>query len=505
MANRKLPTVQLTEPDDVKQLSRMMETELNDIIVRVNEDALSGDLNANDFRIKNLSTPAESHDAVNLEYLEERIGNTEKKFTALQRPRKPGAVPGAFREFRAEHLQRHPEKLCKDAEPYIRLLTKLPTQANKGSGLVDELVIKRNTDYVELQSEWTALTSAVDSTQTTMVVDDPTFIKQNTLYKIGSEYVRTSDGGSNPVTIERAQEGSVASTATASEAVYWAAVIPREGFSADENGVLTSTVEIDNSERQDDRVFEGWSVNEDGIAGSTSTYTLSLDAGHDIADLVIDPRFGEVILSWSELGGDTYRYRIYKRINGAPAATDQYFYDEIPADGTGVMVWTDVVPRPGDANAAIGTWGDTVSYLVQSINVICETGTADTVGPSQGDSSSANPASDVSGLSASESPVCGVDGSGQSEVTVSWSSQPSDVDKVRIYLLKNGDTNPTLVGSFDASPGKFTVPTIDPSENQTVTLYFVSVNDSGVENEVLASPSTTVDLDGQTSAPNPPN
>lgn len=503
MALRRLPTVQIPRVDDTPQLAGVIESELNDLIIRVNEQVLVGELNASNNRIRHLAPGVEGHDAVNLSQLEQAAEDVIKKFTKLNRPRRPGAVPGAFREFRAEHLQRHPEEICSRAAPFIKVSVKLPVQADKGVGLTDELVLKRNTDYVMLWSDWTTLSANLAADGTAMSVTDPTYIKSNTLYAINNEYIRTGTAtGSNPILIDRAQEGSEAAAHVSTDVVKWWAIIPKEGFSADENGILSATAEIDNAERVAARTFEGVSINSDNIPGETSTYSLTLDPGHAISDLVADPRYGEVILSWSEFSGDTYRYKIYKRRNGAVSLTDTYYYDEVPATGTGVYLYTDPLPRPGDASAALGTYGDTFTYGVKAINILCDGSAGDTVGSLSGDATPTNPADDVSDVNASESPVCETDGGQMSEVTVSW-TQPSTVDKVRIYMLKDGDTNPALVASFDASPGKFTTPTIGPEYVQDVALYFVSVNAAGEENGVLSSPNTTVTLDGQVSPPTP--
>ena len=108
----------------------------------------------------------------------------------------------------------------------------------------------------------------------------------------------------------------------------------------------------------------------------------------------------------------------------------------------------------------------------------------------------------VTGQAVSEGPGFTRDGHAISNVTVSFTS-PSPKKNwaaVRIYVVGlAGGTKPLLVAQFSESPGTFQL----ESTNETVTFYFVSVAADGRERAILTSPSSSVLLDGQTSAPVP--
>lgn len=499
---KKLPTITLPNTDDVEKLRQYVETELNNIIVQLNRDIQQFDLDITNHRIKNVGTPSQPGDAVNLSTLKRKLIELKKDvLVGLNRPRKPSNIPGPFRVFTARHFLNRPELPCAQAEPKIKVTVGLPTQVNPASGLVDEQLIHRNTNYVELFGEnWDTLAVAVTDTSTgTMTVSNGAYFKANSLYRIDDEWIRIGTAGptGNVVPIERAQEGSVAGTHTLGSPIRWAARILREQFSPDENGVQTVTPIIDNDERVSTRVFTGYSVNDEYQPGSTSTYTLTLAQPPTISDFNADPKYGEVHLTWGETTGSTYRYRIHRRVNGVltwPFGTT-YLYDEVPATFIGSHTYVDKILVPSDASYATTTY----RYGVEAINILCVAGTGDTVGPLQGDTSPEQPAPDVTGISASEGADCQPDGAGFSEVTVSFTAPTSaDWGSLKIYLLRPGDTNPTLVAEGEASPLKFRHQTT----NETVTLYLVSVTPGGQQNTpILSQPNTTVLLDGATSAP----
>ena len=108
----------------------------------------------------------------------------------------------------------------------------------------------------------------------------------------------------------------------------------------------------------------------------------------------------------------------------------------------------------------------------------------------------------VTGPAASEGPGFARDGHAVSNITLSFT--PPNPKKnwaaVRIYVVGlAGGTKPLLVAQFNESPGTFQF----ESTNETVTFYFVSLAADGRERAILTSPSASVLLDGQASAPVP--
>ena len=108
----------------------------------------------------------------------------------------------------------------------------------------------------------------------------------------------------------------------------------------------------------------------------------------------------------------------------------------------------------------------------------------------------------VTGQAVSEGPGFARDGHAVSNITVSFT--PPNPKKnwaaVRIYVVGlAGGTKPLLAAQLTESPGTFQF----ESTNETVTFYFVSVATDGRERAILTSPSASVLLDGQTSAPVP--
>lgn len=510
MAKRRTPT-SLGRPENIDELRQATEEALSLIQQRQNAADSAPVVDVGQRRVTNVARASQAGDAVPLGQMNEALQGVIDR--SLSRPRKAGLVPAQFRTFTATHYLQRPELACADAEPAIELLVKLPSQVDRNSQLVSVDLLKRNTEYVELRGlEWGTLTADVTASATTFLVDNVDDIEIGALYKIDDELFRVADKSTGTATVERGQELSTAAAHTSGTLFQWATRVPRDAFSADDNGALTTRVSIDNPTRTHVRVFEGESYNEFGAAGVTGTATASLAPAPAITDLVANGRFGEAVLTWSETGGSTYRYRVYRSVGTPltapfPAAKQYAVYEP---DGTGVEMFIMPVPKPGDANNELGTWAvggtsNNIYAAVEGINILCSSSGGDTVGPFTGDATPTPAADDVSGLAASESPACGADGATQSEVAVSWSSQPASVAKVRIYMLKDGETNPTLVASADASPVTFITPTIDPDLVQSVSIYAVSVNEAGVENSVLGSPNTTVDLDGQTSAPTPPS
>ncbi len=507
---RKIPTFQIPNVSNPNELGKFVENALNDLALRINSPNLPVDLNVSNHQVKNLANPTEANDAVNLASLKEHIERLRKDVTVgLSRPRKPGPVPGAFRNFTATHYLNRPDLPCAEAEPKIRVTVGLPTQVSLTSGLVSDEVKKRNTDYVEVQSEWDALTanlgSAATGSTSTMTIGTGLAFKANTTYKINEEILRVTSGwtgASNAVTVERGQEGSTPAAHVSTDLVYWFSRAVREEFSPNDNGVLTVEPLIVNSERVSVRVFTGYSVNNEGFPGSTSTTTLTLAQPPVINDLVGDPRYGEVLLTWSEHDdtSSTYKYRVYRRTDGGALSSVPPFaiaqiYDEVDATHIGSYVYTDKLLLPGDANYSTTTY----TYGVEAINILCTAGTGDTAGPLFGDATPEQAVPDVTGISAVESAECSPGGETNSEVTVSF-TVPSDPDwgSVKVYMLKPGDTNPALIAEFNDSPGLF----ITPTTNETVTLHFSSVTLGGQQNlPILSQPNTTVLLDGQQSAP----
>jgi|SRR5579864_747204 len=118
---------------------------------------------------------------------------------------------------------------------------------------------------------------------------------------------------------------------------------------------------------------------------------------------------------------------------------------------------------------------------------------------------STGPPSQVSGVSATESPFKTDDGSVKSNVSVSFTVNPSDTvfDHVQIWFTGyNGNANPQLMpGDAHTSPASFLCDTT----GETVTVTVVSVSASGESADFDFSPSTTVTLDGVTSAPPAPS
>ncbi len=108
----------------------------------------------------------------------------------------------------------------------------------------------------------------------------------------------------------------------------------------------------------------------------------------------------------------------------------------------------------------------------------------------------------VTGQAVSEGRGFSRDGHAISNITVSFTPPNPQMNwaAVRIYVVGlAGGTKPLLVAQFTESPGKFQL----ESTNEVVTFYFVSVATDGRERAILTSPSNSVLLDGQTSAPVP--
>lgn len=503
-----LPLITLPPAEDIIELRKAVESAINRLITRLNSGEVSADADMQDHRIVNLAYPAERRDAVNVEFLEKIVGDLAAQ--KLTRPRKIAAKPGSFKRFTARHFLQRPELRNSSAEPAIELEIALPVQANIGAGLQDSEVLKRNTEYIITYSPWSTITEPLGTADATMTVANGNYFKDGALYQIDTEQVRV-DGTptGNTVPIQRGQELSAVATHADNASVQWWAKIPKESFSPAEDGLLSVHPIIDNSERVSTRTFFGAPYNDTDIPGPTSTFTLTLADSPQILDFAADPRFGNVQLTWSELGGSTYRYQLYKTVGRPPATitfAESQLYDEFDSINIGDYLYEDTLPRPGDADPVIGTWNasgtDTFNYGVRGINVLGFSAGGDTVGPLLGDATDTNPATDVTAISAAEGPDCMEDGVTMSEVTCSWTN-PSDVTNwggVNIYMLRPGQTEANYMGGpWTVSPQKFeTEPT-----GETVTLYFVSQNKSQELNAILSSPNTTVLLDGQSSAPNP--
>ena len=111
----------------------------------------------------------------------------------------------------------------------------------------------------------------------------------------------------------------------------------------------------------------------------------------------------------------------------------------------------------------------------------------------------------VSGVSATESPFRTKDGSVKSNVSVSFTTNPSDpnYDHVQIWFTGyNGNSNPQLMpGDSRTSPASFLCDTT----NETVTVTVVAVGPDGTTADFALAPTTTVLLDGVVSAPAAPS
>lgn len=108
----------------------------------------------------------------------------------------------------------------------------------------------------------------------------------------------------------------------------------------------------------------------------------------------------------------------------------------------------------------------------------------------------------VTDISASESPELSADGHSVSRVTVSF-TPPSPIGSWRAVELwiagYQKSSAPVFFYSADTTAITFDLETT----GEPITIYFVSVMDNGRRAKVIGSPSTTVLLDGNTSAPNP--
>jgi hypothetical protein len=111
----------------------------------------------------------------------------------------------------------------------------------------------------------------------------------------------------------------------------------------------------------------------------------------------------------------------------------------------------------------------------------------------------------VSGISATESPFKTQDGSIKSNVSVSFSVNPSDdlFDHVQIWFTGyNGNSQPQLMpGDARVSPANFLCDTT----GETVTVTVVAIGVDGSSPDFAFAPTTTVLLDGVTSAPPAPS
>lgn len=111
----------------------------------------------------------------------------------------------------------------------------------------------------------------------------------------------------------------------------------------------------------------------------------------------------------------------------------------------------------------------------------------------------------VSGVSATESPFRTADGSLKSNVGVSFIANPSDTffDHVQIWFTGyNGNALPQLMpGDTRVSPASFLCDTT----HETVTVTVVAVSSTGDTADFDTAPTTTVVLDGVTSAPSAPS
>lgn len=96
----KLEQVSLPSVQTVEDLRQGVEAALNRLVLRLNNDKVTDDVDANDHRIRNLSNPAEYRDAVNVAYVQKAIDGLEKKLVArLHRPNLSKAIGFDDAEF----------------------------------------------------------------------------------------------------------------------------------------------------------------------------------------------------------------------------------------------------------------------------------------------------------------------------------------------------------------------------------------------------------------------
>lgn len=110
----------------------------------------------------------------------------------------------------------------------------------------------------------------------------------------------------------------------------------------------------------------------------------------------------------------------------------------------------------------------------------------------------------VTGVSVSESPYRAADGSVMSEVSVSFSVNPSDAyfDHVVIWFINyNGNINPQSMTQATTSPVSFLVETT----HETVTVVIQSVGSTGLATTLDSSPAVLLPLNGWTSGPPAPS
>ncbi|MEK7766772.1 MAG: hypothetical protein AAB368_11085, partial [bacterium] len=108
----------------------------------------------------------------------------------------------------------------------------------------------------------------------------------------------------------------------------------------------------------------------------------------------------------------------------------------------------------------------------------------------------------VTGQAVSEGPTTTRDNQTVSTVTASFTPPAPRKNWAGVELWITGyraGTQAVLVAAGGESPIKFDL----ESTNETITVYFVSVSGDGRRRAILTSPSATVLLDGQTSAPVP--
>jgi hypothetical protein len=93
-----IPPILIPPSEDPEALRRALQTLLNRLIIHLNQGGSFNDFNMREHRIKNLAWPAELHDAVNVEYLEDALDIFKRKRFAVRNAGSPGALDFKVRQ-----------------------------------------------------------------------------------------------------------------------------------------------------------------------------------------------------------------------------------------------------------------------------------------------------------------------------------------------------------------------------------------------------------------------
>lgn len=346
-------------------------------------------------------------------------------------------VPGALALLEAFHTVNN----TSEERPIINVNIHLPRTADIGGRTISDRRAQW-TAYVELEADWTALAGAITAaaTQMTVTANQGPYLKKGGFYKLDDEIVEVTNVTGDVADITRAHFGGAAADHADATVVKFYSRILRNQFTAADMGIYAVTVTIPNDEKVRVRNFVARAYNRCGQAGPDSNFALDLPPPALIVDLVAEPLFQHVILRWSEQVWTAYRYEIYHSTTGQIPIAD---LDPTQTPGVTLMA------RPLADHAGEATYrhdikfeGGTFHYYgVRSVDILggynLPTG-GDTVGPVQPDSSTEQPAADVTNISASEGPATILEGRQPRSRGISQSSVTCGFDP------------PSPIGSFGA-------------------------------------------------------